>query len=394
MEWVDLPLPERGSVVAVGMSGGVDSTLVAMLLKERGCNVIGITMSSWSNDLPLVASADGVRSSCYGPDEQIDIAQCQAFCKTQEIPHYVIDVRDAYHKEVLEYFKSEYRAGRTPNPCVRCNPTVKFGALLSGAREQGIYFDYFCTGHYAKLVRPSQDISNLYSKNKIVSTNKKNENRPAMIRLAEDFTKDQTYFLCRVPSDVLEKVRFPLASFTKKQVFQMAQDLNLVAASRSESQDFIPDEYLDILFSDKPSIPGDIIDLNGKKLGIHRGIEHYTIGQRRGLGVSSSRPLYVHSIDSKQNLIVLADNDDLLSSGLIADDWIWAGNFIPSEPFEADVKIRLASKPVAAIIEPIDSGKFKINFKIPQRAVAPGQASVLYSDGVILGGGIISESIK
>ena len=139
----DLPLPESGSVTVVGMSGGVDSTLTALLLKERGCRVIGVTMSSWGNDLPLPPAADGIRASCYGPDEEIDIAQCRNFCAAQEIEYHVVDVREAYRREVLDYFKSEYRAGRTPNPCVRCNPAVKFGALLDGISAKGISFDYF-----------------------------------------------------------------------------------------------------------------------------------------------------------------------------------------------------------------------------------------------------------
>lgn len=396
MDWLDLPMPPKGSTVAVGMSGGVDSTLVALLLKEQGCHVIGITMSTWDNALPLPPSKEGIRSSCYGPDEQIDINQCKSFCKKHDISHHVINVQQAYRQQVLEYFKEEYRNGRTPNPCVRCNPTVKFGALLEGAIKEGINFDYFCTGHYAKLVRPKTDLRQLYygldTFNDIDS--KQEEIHPVMISAATDAAKDQTYFLCRIPSEVLEKVRFPLASFTKKQVFQMAQERNLEAASRSESQDFIPDEYLDILFSDKPSIPGDIVDLSGKKLGTHRGIEHYTIGQRRGLGVSAGKPVYVHSIDSVANKVILAEDKDLLCNGLIAEDWVWAGGYAPSKPFNAFVKIRLASKPAEATITPIEDGSYKISFMNSQRAVAPGQAAVVYLEGTIMGGGIISKGTE
>ena len=173
------------------------------------------------------------------------------------------------------------------------------------------------------------------------------------------------------------------------------------AANREESQDFIPEEYFDMIFSDKPSIEGDIIDLDGKVLGRHRGIEHYTVGQRRGLGVSANRPLYVHSIDAKNNLVVLADNEDLNSEGLIADDFVWPGNVVPSEPIKALVKIRLASRPVPATVEkyiPSEDEEYvgipyKITFETPQRAVAPGQSVVLYIDGTIFGGGIISKTL-
>lgn len=389
MKWCSVALPESGSRCVVGMSGGVDSSLVTKLLLEKGCHVIGVTMSTWANDMPLPPSEKGIKESCYGPDEAIDIAQCKAFCHDLGIEHYTINVSDAYHREVLEYFKREYRQGKTPNPCVRCNPTVKFGALLEGVKALGIEFDYFCTGHYADLVRPEKDIRELYG----ISPDSGAVNRPVMIRRAADSTKDQTYFLNRLSSQVLEKVRFPLSGYTKKEVFQMASERTLAAATRSESQDFIPETYFDVIFSDKESVPGDIVDLSGKKLGVHRGIEHYTIGQRRGLGVSSNKPLYVHSIDAEKNQVVLSDNDALLCAGLFAEDWVWAGNYCPEKSFEGRVKIRLASPATEAEISPQGDGCYKIMFKYPQRAVAPGQSAVVYLDGVIVGGGVISQSI-
>lgn len=400
-------MPEPGSLVAVGMSGGVDSTLAALLLKERGCRVVGVTMSSWIGGGSLPPSPEGVRSSCYGPDEDIDIAQCQEFCREQGLEHHVIDVRDAYHREVLDYFKEEYRRGRTPNPCVNCNRTIKFGALLDGIRAKGIDFDYFCTGHYASLVRPQDDLRLVYEQAKVISGEAGHQSdgqtdqaavevpvRPVMISAATDKRKDQTYFLCRVPSATLEKVRFPLSAYTKQEVFQMARERGLAAANRGESQDFIPDSYLDIIFSDQPSRPGDIVDLAGRKLGVHRGIQHYTIGQRRGLGVSSNRPLYVHSIDAAKNQVVLCDDEDLLCGGLVATDWVWAGNYAPEAAFRAQVKIRLASPSVSSTVQPLDDGSYKIVFDEPQRAVAPGQAAVVYLNGIIFGGGIISREIR
>ncbi|MBQ5998662.1 MAG: tRNA 2-thiouridine(34) synthase MnmA [Treponema sp.] len=389
MKFIDQKLPEAGDTVVVGLSGGVDSTLTALLLKEKGCRVICVTMSLWDGKLPELGEGKTLHDSCYGPGEIEDIETCKKFCAEHNIEYHVIDVKKAYHDEVLEYFKAEYRAGRTPNPCIRCNRYIKFGALHLGIKQLNIDYDYFCTGHYAKIVRPE---SGLFG----------SDSKPCMIHTAMDQSKDQTYFLYRVPSDILEKVRFPLADIPKKEVFRMARERGLAAADREESQDFIPDEYFDMLFSDKPSVPGDIIDLDGKVLGKHRGIEHYTVGQRRGLGVSSAHPLYVHSIDAKNNLVVLASNDDLNSSALIADDFVWSGNAEPSERIEALVKIRLASKPVKAFIERYKAAEgesfngqpWKIIFETPQRAVAPGQSVVMYNDGVIIGGGIISKTLQ
>ncbi len=382
-------MPQAGDTVIVGMSGGVDSTLVAFLLKEKGCRVIGVTMSMWKGDIPELAEGQKLHASCYGPGELVNIQQCSDFCREQEIEYHVIDVKDEYQKCVLDYFKSEYRSGRTPNPCIRCNATVKFGALLKGVEKLGIDFDYFCTGHYARIVRPEVGLW-------------KSDSKPCMIKCALDVTKDQAYFLYRISSEVLEKVRFPLGMYEKKHVFEIAKSKGLVAANRAESQDFIPPEYFDHLFKDKPGVPGDIIDLDGKVLGKHRGIEHYTIGQRKGLGVSSTRPLYVHSIDAVKHLVVLADNDDLLVSGLIADDFVWPGEVDPVCGFDAYVKIRLASRPVLCHVELYTSSAdeifkgraYKITFAEKQRAVAPGQSAVLYIDGVIAGGGVIVKSIN
>ncbi len=391
MNYIAQKMPEAGDTVVVGMSGGVDSTLTALMLKEKGCHVIGVTMSLWDGTIPEVKSDKPMKEACYGPGEEENIAECQKFCQEHGIEYHVIEVKEDYKKKVLEYFKAEYRSGRTPNPCIMCNRYIKFGALLDGIANMSIKYDYFCTGHYAKIVRPETGIFG-------------SEKTPCMIATAADISKDQTYFLYRIPSTVLEKVRFPLATMKKQEVFELAKRAKLEAANREESQDFIGEEYFDLLFSDKPSVPGDIIDLDGHVLGRHKGIEHYTIGQRRGLGVAVSYPVYVQSIDAKNNVVVLAPNDALNSSALVADDFVWPGEVEPDGEFEADVKIRLASRPVKAKIrryEPSEDDSFSykgqpwlVTFDEEQRAVAPGQSAVFYKDGVIVGGGIIVKAIK
>lgn len=394
MTYFEQKMPKSGDTVLVGMSGGVDSTLTAFMLKQKGCKVIGVTMSLWDGKLPQIKNQNPdkpIKEACYGPGEEENIAECEKFCKENDIEYHVIDVKEQYQKKVLDYFKKEYRSGRTPNPCIMCNRKIKFGAMLEGIEKLGIKYDYFCTGHYAKIVQPEEGVFG-------------SDKKPCMISGATDVSKDQTYFLYRVPSSILEKVRFPLATMKKADVFKLAEQVHLEAAKREESQDFVGEEYFDMIFSDKPSISGDIIDLDGHILGRHRGIEHYTVGQRRGLGVAVNYPVYVHSIDAKNNIVVLAPNDALNSAGLIADDFVWPANIEPKDSIEAMVKIRLASRPVACKIEryiPNSSDQketfvgqpWKITFETPQRAVAPGQSAVLYKDGVIIGGGIISNTI-
>lgn len=386
MDFIELDLPEPGSTVAVGMSGGVDSTLTALLLKERGCKVIGVTMSVWDGHIPAIEAEKAFHDACYSPDEQENIDDCKKFCAQQNIEYHVIDVSQEYNKQVLDYFTSEYRSGRTPNPCIRCNRFIKFGALLEGIKKLNVEFDYFCTGHYAKIVRPKKGIWN-------------SDKTPCMIACASDESKDQTYFLCRVPSEILEKVRFPLANVKKSEVFELAAKANLSAANRKESQDFIDIKYIDALFGDKESVPGNFIDTKGKVLGQHKGIEHYTVGQRRGLGVAGPVPYYVKKIDAKTNEIILAEKSELNSTSLIADDFVWPAGIEPDESFEASVKIRLRSKTAIGKVEryfPAEDDKteykgnpWKITFDVEQYAVTPGQSAVLYNDDVIVGTGII-----
>lgn len=394
MNYINQQMPKAGDTVLVGLSGGVDSTTTAILLKEMGCKVIGVTMSLWDGtvvELRKDTNRTKIKEACFGPGEKQNIAECKKFCEEHDIEYHVVDVSKEYKEKVLNYYTSEYRSGRTPNPCVMCNRNIKFGAMLEAVEKLGVHYDYFCTGHYANIVRPEEGLFGT-------------DVRPFMISGAVDSSKDQTYFIYRVPSKVLEKVRFPLSAMKKSEVFEIARKANLEAANREESQDFVGEEYRDSLFADKESIPGDIIDLDGHVLGHHKGIEYYTVGQRRGLGVAVNYPVYVHSIDAKNNLVILAKNEELNSSGLIADDFVWPGEVEPQDEFEALVKIRLASKPVNCKItryvrQDGDDTEYKgqpwkIMFETPQRAVACGQSAVLYKDGVIAGGGIITKVIK
>jgi tRNA-specific 2-thiouridylase len=346
-------------------------------------------MSHWDASLSVPEAAGPTdRHSCFGPDEGFDIDECRTFCQKQGIPYHVVDVKDTYKREVLDYFRQEYRAGRTPNPCVRCNGTVKFGALLAGIKAAGIEYDYFCTGHYAAVGRPDFDLPN--------------GKRPVCVAAAKDAAKDQSYFLYRVSPSVLglEKIRFPLSGMTKREVRALALERGLEAAARRESQDFAPPEYLAALFANEESREGDFVDLDGRVLGHHRGIEQYTVGQRRGLAVSSGAPLYVHSIDPAQNQVVLASDRDLFCSGLIADDWVWAGGVPPQAAFRGQVKIRAGSSPAEAVVAPaedagtVNGQKWRISFAEPQRAVAPGQSAVVYIEGIVAGGGVICEGVQ
>ncbi|MDR0823197.1 MAG: tRNA 2-thiouridine(34) synthase MnmA [Endomicrobium sp.] len=351
--------------VLVGLSGGVDSAVAAYLLKKQGYEVIGAMMSIWdSSALPSVKEK-GV-NACLGPEED-DIESAQNIAKTLKIPFKVIDCRDEYKQVVLEYFKNEYKQGRTPNPCIMCNTYIKFGVLPNLAQKAGIDFDKFATGHYAKIVfdEPSQ----LYQ-----------------MRKAKDENKDQTYFLYRLNQKNLSKTLFPLGNITKDEVRKTAQEIGLSVAQKPDSQDFYCGDYNDIL--QFPVQSGDIVDKSGKVLGKHKGIWNYTIGKRRGLGISSKEPLYVIDILAKKNVIVVGGKDDLYSQSLTARDISWCSIQPTQEPFRALVKIRQQNDAAFAEIS-VNNGIAQALFDAPQMSITAGQSAVFYKDDIVLGGGII-----
>lgn len=357
----------KGKKIAVGLSGGVDSSVALLTLRDAGAQVIGLTMKIYNGAIPnLPNNID----ACYGPTEVEDIETCSKLCGDQGIPYHVLDLSKEYEERILEYFKSEYRAGRTPNPCVRCNIEMKFGFLLERARLTGIEFDYFATGHYARI-----------------------EERDGILHLrtAVDASKDQTYFLHRLPPAALSRVVFPLGAQNKQDVKATARRYGLAAiADKPESQDFIGGDYT-VLFDEEK--PGDIVDETGKVLGRHKGIVHYTVGQRRGIGMSlGPKPMYVLALDAAKNQVIVSGNTELFAAGLSGSNLVLHDERLRGGELRALVRIRQNHKPAAASLR-FEGDKAEVRFDDPQRAVAPGQSAVFYDrDGFVLGGCIIEAS--
>ena len=356
--------------VAVGLSGGVDSSVAAALLKEKGFDVIGLCMENYDGSLDIKATA---RHACYGSDEKDDIESAAAVCRNIGIPFHVIDLKSEFRERAIGYFREEYLKGRTPNPCIVCNRSLKFGFLLEKARRVGIDFDLFATGHYARIAE---------------------EDGRFLLKRPVDLSKDQTYFLYGLTKKQLAGIMFPLGEYTKKEVREIARSMGLKTSERPESQDFVSGNDYSPLFRIGEVLPGEIVDEKGNVLGRHTGIIHYTIGQRKGLGIVAARPLYVSRIDPEKNRIVVSYREALLSKGLTAGGI----NLISVDTLEgacrAKVKIRLQHQGAEAVVSPCDEGRLKVIFDEPQLSITPGQSAVFYVEDTVLGGGVIEEAIS
>jgi len=361
-------MEKKNIKVAVGLSGGVDSSVAAALLREQDYAVCGITMEIYDGSDGYDPST---KHACYGPGEKEDVESAAALCDKLGVPFQTIDLRQEYKNYVIDYFRNEYLEGKTPNPCVICNQKLKFGFLLDKARDAGIDFDYFATGHYARIVKSGGRF---------------------LLKRAADRSKDQTYFLYGLAPQQLAHTLFPVGQYSKAQVRDMARAFGLATAEREESQDFIDGGNYAILFADDEINAGEVVDEKGRVLGKHRGIIHYTVGQRRGLGIASHQPLYVSRIDAASNRIVVS-HQERRSKGLVATDFNLIALDRIERPLEVQVKIRFRHRAADATVYPPDGDQTRILFKEPQMSVTPGQSAVIYDGDTVLGGGIIAAAL-
>lgn len=341
--------------VFVGMSGGVDSSVTAAVLLEKGYEVEGINLVLTPNDA-AVGNRDAV-----------------AVAEKLDIPLHILDLRDEFSKNVIDYFAGEYLKGRTPNPCIRCNESIKFGLLLDNALEMGA--DFIATGHYAKVVHE-------FGRYKLQKSPSK---------------KDQSYFLCRLTQKQLRHILFPMCEFEKEDTREIAEKYGLPVAQKADSQEicFIPDNDYAKFIVERTGItppPGNFVDMQGNILGEHKGILYYTIGQRKGLGIAFGEPMFVTKIDAKKNEILLAPQGNQHAKAFTVEKMNYISLDMPLTcEINAEVKIRCQAQPAPARIIPITAEKVKIEFETPQRAITPGQAAVIYDGDTVIGGGYINE---
>lgn len=351
------------------MSGGVDSTMAALLLQKQGFTVVGLTMKIWDDSVQRATT----KSGCYGPDQAYSIADAQATAVQLGIEHHVIDLSDEFRETVIEYFRREYGNGKTPNPCVICNARIKFGILLEKAATSGIVFDLFATGHYARIVYDPAGPRYL-------------------LKRGVDSAKDQSYFLYRLSQEQLGKIMFPLGDYRKDEIRTIARETGFEEyLEKPESQDFLEWDDYGVLLKNRGQ-PGNIVDTEGKIIGRHAGIGRYTVGQRRMLNLAGMKePFYVLRIDAERNEIIAGPKSSLLHTALIAEDLHWV---VPVQDLRGETlraQIRYRSMPSECTVHPAEDETIKVEFVKPQEAIAPGQSIVFYAGDTVAGGGIIKS---
>jgi tRNA-specific 2-thiouridylase len=356
---------EKRRRVVCGMSGGVDSSATAALLLEQGYDVIGITLKLWPQDC-----VNRAEDKCCGPQAVTD---ARSVCDRLGIPYYLIDEAAEFQKHVIQYFADEYKAGRTPNPCVMCNQNLKFGRLIDRADQLGA--DFIATGHFARI-------------------EKNTDGSRYLLKRGRDSRKDQSYFLFSLRQDQLARALFPLGEKTKSDTRAVARHCNLKTADKEESMEicFVPDNNYGGFLQQANLVQkhrGEIVDLTGKILGHHEGIEFYTIGQRRGLGITTPEPVYVVELDPENNRVVVGHDSALDRDEFTATNCNWIPFDTLAEPIEVTAKIRYNHPGTPATVTPLGNGSVRVKLHAPQRAITPGQAAVFYQDDVVAGGGWI-----
>ena len=353
--------------VMIGMSGGVDSSVAAAILLEEGYSVIGVTLQIWQEMKEDQKKSEGGCCSLSAVDDARRVANKIG------IPYYVMNFKDIFEKNVIDYFKAEYLKGYTPNPCIACNRYVKFEAMLNKAISMGI--DYVATGHYAKI--------------------EYNEARQRyLLKKSVTDKKDQTYALYNLTQQQLSRILMPVGDYTKDRIREMALELDLSVATKPDSQEicFVEDNDYGKFISENTDvkiIPGDFVDTRGKVLGRHQGILHYTIGQRKGLGIAFGKPMFVVEIDVFNNKVVLGDDGEVFSNSLIARDLNFISINTLEAPMQVKAKVRYSAVASDAWVTPISKDSVKVEFEVPQRAITPGQSVVFYDEDMVVGGGVI-----